>query len=670
LTFSCAILLYIVFPIQQKQQLHQQQQQRNQQSRQQQRQQLSTVQQNDQTNTITSYPRKDVISDSSHGLEISQSNNTAPMTNNNNNNQNFLRGLTRGTLGECQGNCFSNNDCRPGTICARSTKQALVAKGYSDCKAYCNWTLSQIGDFFCYDPTKLKPRLQECEGQCDTTNDCFEGLSCTKSNTIALLSAGYNEKKAYCTTSNNPNQPDEHVCYNATKVVPKMSECSGNCMSDNDCQTGLSCPRTTNTSLVLLGYRNISKAYCTSWNSQTQMNDYVCYNETKLTSRITECQANADCRVDTDCRVGLTCAKTTEGALASLGYDKDRAYCPTLNPLEARMHVCYNASLLMNKKRECQADCQADNDCAVGLSCTKQHQSELLSAKSIFDTKRAYCSNSYSEAQYVCYNPIDLRVASRVKECQVDCDVDADCDNGLICADSHQSDLSQIGLDRRKAYCGSNVGEWHEEVCYDPKKALGCSANEFVMDYNKCCQVINFDDITNIVPNPYTGDAYQAIPNGYYGLNWINFYVQSMATMTNITSFGYNTGFLHGTKSYPNHAFNGFGRNAEAMISLPILSSNSSSISRTKFTLRRLSVTTAFTPNLTVQITGYKTNTSVIHHTVLLSNYTTTMIIDLPSTFTNLTAIKISAFRTNNDTFVTEQQPTHVVLDDIIICSS
>jgi hypothetical protein len=51
--------------------------------------------------------------------------------------------------------------------------------------------------------------------------------------------------------------------------------------------------------------------------------------------------------------------------------------------------------------------------------------------------------------------------------CEYDCDVDADCKPGLLCADAHKPELKAAGFDERKANCG-NVGAWNLEVCFDP----------------------------------------------------------------------------------------------------------------------------------------------------------------------------------------------------------
>lgn len=69
---------------------------------------------------------------------------------------------------------------------------------------------------------------------------------------------------------------------------------------------------------------------------------------------------------------------------------------------------------------------------------------------------------------------IASQVSARVKkgligECQVECDKDEQCMPGLLCADMHEKELRNAGLDVRKAYCGK-VGRDNYEVCYDPEK--------------------------------------------------------------------------------------------------------------------------------------------------------------------------------------------------------
>jgi hypothetical protein len=54
--------------------------------------------------------------------------------------------------------------------------------------------------------------------------------------------------------------------------------------------------------------------------------------------------------------------------------------------------------------------------------------------------------------------------------CEIDCHVDADCIEGLLCADAHKSELKAAGYDERKANCGPGGPNdpWDDEVCFDP----------------------------------------------------------------------------------------------------------------------------------------------------------------------------------------------------------
>jgi Dictyostelium (slime mold) repeat len=63
-------------------------------------------------------------------------------------------------------------------------------------------------------------------------------------------------------------------------------------------------------------------------------------------------------------------------------------------------------------------------------------------------------------------------------ECVVrDCDKDSECNTGLLCADAHKTELTALGLDPRKAYCG-NLGARNWELCYDPKKVVATCKND------------------------------------------------------------------------------------------------------------------------------------------------------------------------------------------------
>jgi hypothetical protein len=70
-------------------------------------------------------------------------------------------------------------------------------------------------------------------------------------------------------------------------------------------------------------------------------------------------------------------------------------------------------------------------------------------------------------------------------------------------------------------------------------------------------QLINFDDLSD-------GGAGTPIANGYTGLDWNNFYVLH----SNNSIYG-PSGYVNGTVSQPNVAFNGFGNDASFSANMP-----------------------------------------------------------------------------------------------------
>jgi hypothetical protein len=93
---------------------------------------------------------------------------------------------------------------------------------------------------------------------------------------------------------------------------------------------------------------------------------------------------------------------------------------------------------------------------------------------------------------------------------------------------------------------------------------------------------INFDDITDSVPFP---DA-TAIPNGYQGLNWNNFYVDNTQLPSVVPS-----GYKNGVVLSPNVALNGFGTPASFSAVTP-------------FSFTGRDFTAAWYDNLSVTLTG------------------------------------------------------------------
>ena len=170
-----------------------------------------------------------------------------------------------------------------------------------------------------------------------------------------------------------------------------------------------------------------------------------------------------DCDSDDDCAPGLYCADGRGDELTTYALDSRKAYCGNVG--EWNEEVCYDPMKL--PLRECEFDCDTDDDCATGLMCADSNKGTLTYLG--LDPRKAYCGKVGKWREEVCYDPSKLPTTPLLKDCEVDCDVDSDCAYGLLCADAHKDDLMYAGYDERKAYCG-DVGTWKEEVCYNPKK--------------------------------------------------------------------------------------------------------------------------------------------------------------------------------------------------------
>jgi len=129
-------------------------------------------------------------------------------------------------------------------------------------------------------------------------------------------------------------------------------------------------------------------------------------------------------------------------------------------------------NLSKNKLKKCEYDCDRDSDCEDGLLCADKHKKQLK--KKNLDPRKADCGDVGKWNEEVCFDKTLLDgpdpgpgPAGDMEECDFDCDKDTDCKGDLLCADQHKKALKRKGFDPRKADCG-DVGEWNEEVCFDP----------------------------------------------------------------------------------------------------------------------------------------------------------------------------------------------------------
>ncbi len=127
---------------------------------------------------------------------------------------------------------------------------------------------------------------------------------------------------------------------------------------------------------------------------------------------------------------------------------------------------------------------------------------------------------------------------------------------------------------------------------------------------------LNFDDITTDRHNEVS------VPNGYGGLNWVDFGVQGL------TEEYADTGYGHGIVSGEFVVYNNFERTA-------YVSSNS------PFTFKNVYLTGAWYDNLNVQVQGYRLGSLVYSQTVVADFYVHTL---FNFNFKNIDSLRFSTY--------------------------
>ena len=134
------------------------------------------------------------------------------------------------------------------------------------------------------------------------------------------------------------------------------------------------------------------------------------------------------------------------------------------------------------KLKECEGDCDGDHNCMTGLKCYQRSPNDTSDAVPGCAVGGSGDSSGYD----YCINPdkanskwpvwpnqknlVNLGVngpgaGQKLKECEADCDKDADCDTGLICYQRNSSYNRVPGCNM-----GGSGDTSVYDYCYDPKK--------------------------------------------------------------------------------------------------------------------------------------------------------------------------------------------------------
>ena len=130
--------------------------------------------------------------------------------------------------GEDEGDCDFHNECQNGLFCGSNNCPASLSfDSEVDCCVNCATSTNNGEIAFCYCNT-----CSEYEGDCDSDDECQHGLSCGSENCPASL--GFDSEADCCSLSTNG---DLNFC---TTINP-CGEYEGDCDSNDECQNGLVC---------------------------------------------------------------------------------------------------------------------------------------------------------------------------------------------------------------------------------------------------------------------------------------------------------------------------------------------------------------------------------------------------------------------------------------------
>ena len=353
-------------------------------------------------------------------------------------------------LGNCQGNCNSDEDCNTGLKCY--DRQSNTDAGPPGCIGQMN------GDWsYCYVPSEtfndvaLDPivKLSHCQGNCNTDNDCNTGFKCydrhndTDSGPPGCIGE-MNGDWSYCY---DPSYEGTFTMIEWNPTV-KLGHCQGNCIADTDCDNGLQCYH-RDFKRVVPGCRG-------------ELNDYwdVCFDP------LGHCEGN--CNSDRDCNRGLKCYNRHS--------DNDSGPPGCIDRLNGDWSYCYDplyegtfTSIAQDptvKLGHCQGNCDDDGDCDNGLQCYHRVGD---------DPGPPDCRGQMFTDFNYCYDPtavgtirnhgIDPEFTLGI--CEGDCDNDDHCDGDLKCW--HR----EIGEPGPPGCRGDMYGAHHTvnlDYCYDPDK--------------------------------------------------------------------------------------------------------------------------------------------------------------------------------------------------------
>ena len=335
-----------------------------------------------------------------------------------------------GPCGEGQGDCDTSDDCAEGLVCvAGAGPEFGFAEDIDVCKAACP---VDPGD---PDYCQLCGPCDEGLGDCDGTDQCAAGLVCREDVGNYF---GFEDDVDVCVD-------DTTACtepigsYGYCRVCGPCTEDQGDCDSDDDCAEGLVC------------VNEVGSQY--GWNFDVDVclprSEEEC---TELLGTDDYCEVcgpceegQGDCDSDEDCSGVLICAQNVGD---DYGFDATIDVCQVEAPGECTAspgdddfcEVCGPCD-------EGEGDCDSDDECQTGLACAANVGEDYgWSAETDVCVLNSECESLEGTSDY-------CAVCGPCEEGEGDCDSDDDCSPGLFCVNNIGADFGW---------------DWEIDVCIAP----------------------------------------------------------------------------------------------------------------------------------------------------------------------------------------------------------
>eukprot|EP00931_Biecheleriopsis_adriatica_P060751 TRINITY_DN36495_c0_g1_i1.p1 TRINITY_DN36495_c0_g1~~TRINITY_DN36495_c0_g1_i1.p1 ORF type:complete len:2641 (-),score=486.46 TRINITY_DN36495_c0_g1_i1:92-6985(-) len=373
-----------------------------------------------------------------------------------------LGGNPSSKLLECQGDCDTDDDCAGGLMCFQRSGHTDIpgckgdgTSGWDYCIAPYHFTLPVST------PGNWKPTMAECEGECISDATCDSGLKCWTSNSPVPGCSGDPNGKKYCYDPSKLKSVDESP--GGSGKAP-LFECQGDCDTDDECYGHLKCFQS-----------NVATPYVPNCGGTASSGADYCYDPNFAGLKDYNQKGNpisngvnceGDCDSDSECASGYKCFQrsSTENApgctdkLPASGFDT----CFDPNAPTSKTYQYLGGNLPLRKMIQCEGDCDTDDDCEGSLVCFQRDGSEAIPG----------CEGSASSSTDFCVEQTTKSLddlgydgtpwPSILAECQGDCDTDSHCDSGLKC-------FQRSGTEPIPGCEGAGKSTW--DYCYDPRKA-------------------------------------------------------------------------------------------------------------------------------------------------------------------------------------------------------